>query len=123
MAHPDRPSAGPSWGECYALRFWIELGFQALKSLSWQWQKTRRTAPARISRHLVRAVSGDYAHSGLWDQGRRHVWPEDAPGRLPSPSRALAPTHRSSPNWRSPAMPLHENPIHTPVSGPPWSAT
>ena len=37
-----------SW---YALRFWIELGFKAVKSLGWQWDKTRRTDPARISRH------------------------------------------------------------------------
>ena len=43
---PDQ--AGVSW---YALRFWIELGFKAVKSLGWQWQKTRRTDPARISRH------------------------------------------------------------------------
>ena len=51
---PDE--VGVSW---YALRFWIELGFKpalgldrgALKSLGWQWQKARRTDPARISRH------------------------------------------------------------------------
>ena len=43
---PDE--VGVSW---YALRFWIELGFKAVKSLGWQWQKTRRTDPARISRH------------------------------------------------------------------------
>ena len=30
---------GVSW--C-ALRFWIELGFKALKSLGWKWDKTRR---------------------------------------------------------------------------------
>ncbi len=52
-----------SW---YALRFWIELGFKAcpvldtgaIKSLGWQWDKTRRTDPARISRHwLVLSVA------------------------------------------------------------------
>ena len=43
-----RRKSGVSW---YALRFWIELGFKALKSLGWQWRKTRRTDPARISRH------------------------------------------------------------------------
>ena len=37
-----------SW---YALRFWIELGFKAVKSLGWKWDKTRRTAPTRVSRH------------------------------------------------------------------------
>ena len=50
---PDQ--VGVSW---YALRFWIELGFKALKSLGWQWQKTRRTDPTRISRHwLVLSVA------------------------------------------------------------------
>ena len=34
--------AGISW---YALRFWIELGFKAVKSLGWKWDKTRRTGP------------------------------------------------------------------------------
>ena len=29
----------------YMLRFWIELGFRALKSVGWQWQNTRRTDP------------------------------------------------------------------------------
>jgi hypothetical protein len=44
-----------SW---YGLRMWIELGFRALKSMGWQWQKTRRTDPARVARHwLVLAVA------------------------------------------------------------------
>ncbi|NJO83855.1 MAG: transposase [Blastochloris sp.] len=44
-----------SW---YGLRMWIELGFRALKSMGWQWQRTRRTDPARVSRHwLVLAVA------------------------------------------------------------------
>ena len=42
--------AGPSW---YALRFWIELGFKAVKSLGWKWDKTRRTDPARVSRQWL----------------------------------------------------------------------
>ena len=32
------------------MRFWIETGFKALKSVGWQWQKTRRTDPARVER-------------------------------------------------------------------------
>lgn len=44
-----------SW---YGLRMWIELGFRALKRMGWQWQKTRRTDPARVARHwLVLAVA------------------------------------------------------------------
>ena len=59
-AEPDEPwiiltdlapaKVGPSW---YARRFWIELGFKAIKSLGWQWGQTRRTDPARVSRHWL----------------------------------------------------------------------
>jgi hypothetical protein len=46
---------GVSW---YGMRVWIELGFRALKSFGWEWQRTRRTAPARVARHwLVLAVA------------------------------------------------------------------
>jgi hypothetical protein len=42
----------------YALRMWIELGFRALKGVGWQWQRSRRTDPARVGRHwLVLAVA------------------------------------------------------------------
>ena len=42
--------AGVSW---YGLRMWIELGFKVLKSLGWQWQRTRRTDPERVARHWL----------------------------------------------------------------------
>jgi hypothetical protein len=46
---------GVSW---YGLRVWIELGFRALKRFGWDWERTRRTDPARIARHwLVLAVA------------------------------------------------------------------
>jgi hypothetical protein len=46
---------GPCW---YALRAWIELGFRALKSFGWHWERTRRTEPDRVARHwLVLAVA------------------------------------------------------------------
>ena len=35
------------------MRFWIETGFKALKSVGWQWRKTRRTDPARVERHWL----------------------------------------------------------------------
>ena len=41
---------GVSW---YGLRVWIELGFRALKSFGWHWERTRRTDPARIARHWL----------------------------------------------------------------------
>ena len=82
---------GPSW---YALRFWIELGFKALKSLGWKWDKTRRTDPTRISRHwLVLSVTTLLAlayGTRVEDAHDRRI----APGNLRTPPKALAPEHR-----------------------------
>jgi hypothetical protein len=48
-------AVGVCW---YDLRAWIELGFRALKSLGWHWERTRRTDPDRVARHwLVLAVA------------------------------------------------------------------
>ena len=56
---------GVSW---YALRFWIELGFKAIKSLGWQWDKTRRP---------TRHASPDTGWCCRW----RRCWPwPTAPG-------------------------------------------
>jgi hypothetical protein len=50
---PDR--VGPAW---YGLRTWVELGFRALKSFGWHWERSRRTDPDRVARHwLVLAVA------------------------------------------------------------------
>ena len=47
--------AGASWRE---MRFRIETGFKALKSVGWQRRKTRRTDPALVERHrLVLSVA------------------------------------------------------------------
>ena len=40
----DPEEAGASWRE---MRFWIETGFKALKSVGWQRRKTRRTDPCK----------------------------------------------------------------------------
>ena len=92
--------AGVSW---YALRFWIELSFKAIKSLGWQWDKTRRTDPARVSRHwLVLSVATLLAlaygtracpvlDTGVEDAQDRRI----APGNLRTPPKALAPNHRN----------------------------
>jgi DDE family transposase len=46
---------GVAW---YGLRVWVELGFRALKSLGWQWERIRRTHAERVARHwLVLAVA------------------------------------------------------------------
>ena len=105
MDHIDRPcarrrrpekapgEAGASW---YALRFWIELGFKMLKSVGWQWQRTRRTGPERISRHwLVLSVATLMVlayGTRVEDAFDRKV----APGSLRAPPKWLASTHRSS---------------------------
>ena len=48
-------AVGVSW---YGLRVWVELGFRALKSLGWHWERTRRLDPERVGRHwLVLAVA------------------------------------------------------------------
>jgi hypothetical protein len=50
------PSAvGVAW---YGLRVWVELGFWALKSFGWHWERMRRTDAERVARHwLVLAVA------------------------------------------------------------------
>ena len=82
---------GVSW---YALRFWIELGFKALKSLGWQWDQTRRTDPTRISRHwLALSVATLLAlayGARVEDANDRGI----APGNLRAPPKALASNHR-----------------------------
>ena len=76
---PDE--AGASW---HALRFWIETGFKALKSVGRQRQKTRRTNLARAERHWLVLASATILALAY---GSRE---EDAEalGRLPSALRA-----------------------------------
>ena len=96
----DQPpeEVGVSW---YALRFWIELGFKAIKSLGWQWHRTRRTDPARVSRHwLVLSVATLLALA----YGTRV---EDANDRKLAPSNLRAPPKTPSPQ--------HGCPYHRPV--------
>jgi Transposase DDE domain len=45
---PD--AVDPGW---YGLRAWIELGFRALKGMGFHWERTRRTDPTRVERHLL----------------------------------------------------------------------
>lgn len=75
-------------------------GFKVLNSAGWQWQKTRRTDPARISRHwLVLAVAALLAlayGTRAEDAGDRRI----SPSRLRAPPKGLAPGHRSS--WSNP---------------------
>ncbi|MYC46728.1 MAG: hypothetical protein F4X45_00120 [Chloroflexi bacterium] len=90
---PD--TVGPSW---YALRFWIELGFKAIKSLGWKWDKTQRTDPERISRHwLVLSVATLLAlayGTRVEDAYDRNI----DPGNLRTPPKTPVPVHRNP--WR-----------------------
>src|SRR5437868_6910011 len=82
---PDR--VGVSW---YALRMWVELGFRALKGLGWQWQRSRRTDPARVARHwLVLAVASltALAHGTRVEDARERGLP---PARLRAPPASRA---------------------------------
>ncbi len=77
----------------YGLRMWIELGFRALKSLGWQWQRTRRTDPERVARYwLILAVAT------LWvlAYGTRVEDAEDC-HRAPAHLRMPPPQHRHRP--------------------------
>ena len=84
---------GVSW---YALRFWIELGFKAIKSVGWKWDKTRRTDPTRVSRHwLVLSVATLLAlayGTRVEDALDRGV----APSNLRTPPKTLVPNHRAT---------------------------
>ena len=67
-----------------------------LKSVGWQWQRTRRTSPERISRHwLVLSVTTLLAlayGTRVEDAFDRKI----APGSLRAPPKCLASTHRDS---------------------------
>src|SRR3954451_6516401 len=61
----DLPPArvGVGW---YASRMWVELGFRALEGLGWQWQRSRRTDPARVARHWLGLGGGSPGWCGRW---------------------------------------------------------
>ena len=75
-------------------------GFKALKSIGWKWDKTRRTDPARVSRHwLVLSVATLLAlayGTRVEDAHDRRI----APGNLRAPPKSLASQHRNS--WQKP---------------------
>jgi len=83
------PQAVSVWW--YALRFWIELGFKALKSAGWHWERTRRTDQTRAARHwLVMAVATTWvlAHGTRVEDAERVAMP---PPRLRTPPPAPVP--------------------------------
>lgn len=71
----------------YGLRFWIELGFRALKGAGLHWDRTRRSAPHRVARHwlaLSVATLWVLAHGTRLEQA-------EAMGCAPSRLRRSAP--------------------------------
>ena len=80
-------------------------GYGAIKSLGWQWHKTRRTDPAPISRHwLVLSVATLLAlayGTRVEDAQERKI----DPGRLRTPHRSPAPQRRGNSGHR-PARPV-----------------
>ena len=81
----DPEEAGASW---YALRFWIETGFKALKSVGWQWQKTRRTDPARVERHWLVLAAATLLTLAVGSRVEDAEALKKSPGALRSPPKA-----------------------------------
>jgi hypothetical protein len=71
----------------YGLRFWIELGFRALKGVGLHWERTRRYSPDRVARHWL-----TLAVATLWilAYGTR-LEQAEAVGREPSRLRRSTP--------------------------------
>ena len=70
---------GVSW---YGLRVWIELGFRALKSFGWDWERTRRTDPDRIARHWLVLAVGTLLNLAVGTRLEDADWRGIPPGKL-----------------------------------------
>jgi hypothetical protein len=79
-------------GSWYGLRVWIELGFRALKSMGWHWERTRRTDPDRIARHWLALAVATLLDVAAGTRLEEADWRGVPPGRLrrsrtPPPAR------------------------------------
>jgi hypothetical protein len=72
----------PTW---YALRAWIELGFRALKSLGWHWERTRRTDPTRAARHVLVLAVATLLSLALGTRAEDAERADRTPARWPHP--------------------------------------
>ena len=84
---PD--AVGVGW---YGLRTWIELGFRALKSMGWHWERTRRTDPDRVARHWLVLAIATLLDLAVGTRLEEADWRGVPPGRLrrmrtPPPAR------------------------------------
>jgi hypothetical protein len=78
-------------GAWYGLRVWIELGFRALKSFGWQWERTRRTDPARVARHWLVLATATLLSLAIATRLEEAAQQGIPPGRVRRP-RPTAPT-------------------------------
>lgn len=93
MTDLDVSAAGVCW---YALRFWIEMGFRALKSMGFQWNKTRRTDPRRVSRHWLVLSVATLLTLAYGSRVEDAADPGREPANLRAPPKCLPATHRSA---------------------------
>ncbi|MGQ9555849.1 MAG: transposase [Anaerolineae bacterium] len=84
----------------YGLRVWTELGFRVIKSIGWQWQRTRRLRSERVARHwLVLAVATLYALAyGTRDEDAELA--SQPPEKLPTAPKEYAPKPDGKPYRR-----------------------
>ena len=75
--------AGVCW---YGLRFWIEVGFKAIKSVGWQWPEESKDRPRPGQSSLAGTVCVYSDGAGMGDQGRRC----QCPGRRPQSPQSAA---------------------------------
>lgn len=87
----DPDDVGVSW---YGLRVWIELGFRALKSFGWHWERTRRTDPDRIARHWLVLAVATLLDVAVGTRLEEADWRGLPPGRLRRPRGHTRPRAR-----------------------------
>jgi hypothetical protein len=80
----DLPPAAVA-GSWYGLRVWIELGFRALKSFGWHWERTRRSDPERIARHWLVLAIATLLNLAVGTRLEEADWRGLPPGRLRRP--------------------------------------
>ena len=87
----DPSEAGASWR---ALRFWIETGFKALKSVGWHRRKTRRTDPARVERRWPVLAAATLLTLAAGSRVEDAQALKKSPGALRSPPKAAPERNR-----------------------------
>src|SRR3954447_18174824 len=106
---------GVGW---YALRMWVELGFRALKGLGWQWQRSRRTDPARVARHWL-VLGGATLWTAAHGTRGEEAGPAGRPPRRPPTGPAAS---AGAPAGRALSTKDRPLPARPPVAVPPARA-